>query len=49
MFTWSSKVSLRIKKLRIDNNKVQEEIAKYLGVDKFTYNKYENGKKLIMM
>ncbi len=40
-----SKVRLRVKKLRIDNNKTQEEIAKYLGVDKSTYNKYENDKR----
>ena len=40
-----SKVRLRVKKLRRDNNKTQEEIAKYLGVDKSTYNKYENGKR----
>ena len=36
---------IRIKKLRLDNNKTQEEIARYLEVDKSTYNKYENGKR----
>ena len=40
-----SKVRLRVKKLRLDNNKTQQELAKYLGVDKSTYNKYENGKR----
>lgn len=40
-----SRVRLRVKQLRLDNNKTQEEIAKYLGVDKSTYNKYENGKR----
>lgn len=40
-----NKVKLRVKKLRIENNKTQEEIAQYLGVDKSTYNKYENGKR----
>ena len=40
-----NKVRLRVKQLRLDNNKTQDEIAKYLGVDKSTYNKYENGKR----
>ena len=40
-----SKVRLRVKQLRLDNNKTQDDIAKYLGVDKSTYNKYENGKR----
>lgn len=40
-----SKVRLRVKKLRLDNKKTQEEIAKYLGVTKSAYNKYENGKR----
>ena len=40
-----SKVRLRVKQLRLDNNKTQDEIAKYLNVDKSTYNKYENGKR----
>ena len=40
-----SKVRLRVKKLRLDNNKTQQELAKYVGVDKSTYNKYENGKR----
>ena len=38
-------VRLRVKQLRLDNNKTQDEIAKYLNVDKSTYNKYENGKR----
>ena len=40
-----SKVRIRVKQLRLDNNKTQDDIAKYLGVDKSTYNKYENGKR----
>lgn len=40
-----SKVRLMVKQLRLDNNKTQDEIAKYLNVDKSTYNKYENGKR----
>lgn len=40
-----SKVRLRVKQLRLENNKTQDEIAKYLNVDKSTYNKYENGKR----
>lgn len=40
-----NKVRLRVKQLRLENNKTQEEIAKYLDVDKSTYNKYENGKR----
>ena len=40
-----SKVRLRVKQLRLDNDKTQDEIAKYLNVDKSTYNKYENGKR----
>lgn len=40
-----NKVRLRVKQLRLGSNKTQEEIAKYLDVDKSTYNKYENGKR----
>lgn len=40
-----SKIRLRVKSLRLEHNKTQEEIANYLGVDKSTYNKYENGKR----
>ncbi len=40
-----SKVRLKVKQLRLYNNKTQDEIAKYLNVDKSTYNKYENGKR----
>ena len=40
-----SKVRLRVKKLKLGNNKTQQELANNLGVDKSTYNKYENGKK----
>ena len=29
----------------LENNKTQYESAKYLNVDKSTYNKYENGKR----
>ena len=40
-----NKVRIKVKKLRLDNNKTQDEIAKYLDVDKSTYNKYENGSR----
>lgn len=40
-----SRIRLRVKRLRIENNKTQDDIAKYLDVDKSTYNKYENGKR----
>ena len=39
------KVRLRAKQLRLESNKTQDEIAKYLDVDKSTYSKYENGKR----
>ena len=29
----------------LENNKTQDEIAKFLDVDKSTYNKYENEKR----
>ena len=45
LFNIQNKVRLRVKQLRLENNKTQEEIAKYLDVDKSTYNKYENGKR----
>lgn len=32
----------RVKQLRIENNKIQEESTKYSGVDKSTYSKYES-------
>jgi DNA-binding XRE family transcriptional regulator len=40
-----SKVRLKVKQLRLENKKTQDDIAQYLGVDKSTYNKYENGKR----
>ena len=40
-----NKARLRLKNLRIENNKKQEDIANYLKVNKSTYNKYENGKR----
>ena len=39
-----SKIRLRVKNLRLENKKTQEEIAKILNVTKSAYNKYENGK-----
>ena len=45
LFNIQNKVRLRVKQLGLENNKTQEEIAKYLDVDKSTYNKYENGKR----
>ena len=38
-----ARARLRIKNLRLENNKSQKEIAKYLEVDLSTYNKYEKG------
>lgn len=40
-----ARARLRIKNLRLENNKSQKEIAKYLGVDLSTYNKYEKGSR----
>ena len=40
-----SKVRLRVKKLKLGNNKTKQELANNLGVDKSTYNKYENGNR----
>lgn len=42
-----NKARLRIKNLRLESNKTQDEIAKVLDIDKSTYNKYENGKRKI--
>lgn len=40
-----ARARLRIKNLRLKNNKSQKEIAKYLEVDLSTYNKYEKGSR----
>ena len=40
-----ARARLRIKNLRLENNKSQKEIAKYLEVDLSTYNKYEKGSR----
>lgn len=40
-----ARARLRIKNLRLENNKSQKEIAKYLEVDLSTYNKYEKGNR----
>ena len=40
-----TRTRLRIKNLRLENNKSQKEIAKYLEVDLSTYNKYEKGSR----
>lgn len=40
-----SRARLRIKNIRLENNKSQKEIAKYLEVDLSTYNKYEKGSR----
>ena len=36
-----ARARLRIKNLRLENNKSQKELAKYLEIDLSTYNKYE--------
>ena len=38
-------IRLRIKNLRLENNKSQKELAKYLEIDLSTYNKYEKGSR----
>lgn len=40
-----ARARLRIKKLRLENNKSQKELAKYLEIDLSTYNKYEKGSR----
>lgn len=40
-----NRARLRVKQFRLESNKTQEEVAKYLDVDKSTYNKYENGRR----
>lgn len=40
-----ARARLRIKNLRLENNKSQKEIAEYLEVDLSTYNKYEKGSR----
>lgn len=39
------RIRLRIKNLRLDNNKSQKELAKYLKINLSTYNKYEKGSR----
>lgn len=40
-----ARARLRIKNLRLENNKCQKELAKYLSIDLSTYNKYEKGSR----
>ena len=40
-----ARARLKIKNLRLENNKSQKEIANYLQVDLSTYNKYEKGSR----
>lgn len=40
-----ARARLRIKNLRLENNKAQKDIAKYLEIDLSTYNKYEKGSR----
>lgn len=40
-----ARARLRIKNLRLENNKSQKEMAEYLEVDLSTYNKYEKGSR----
>jgi transcriptional regulator with XRE-family HTH domain len=40
-----ARARLRIKNLRLENNKMQKDIASYLGIDLSTYNKYEKGSR----
>lgn len=40
-----ARARLRIKNLRLENNKMQKDIANYLEIDLSTYNKYEKGSR----
>ena len=40
-----ARARLRVKKYRLDNKKSQQEVADYLGIDIYTYNKYEKGSR----
>ena len=40
-----ARARLRIKNLRLENNKSQKELAKHLEIDLSTYNKYEKGSR----
>ena len=40
-----ARARLRIKNFRLENNKLQKELAKYLKIDLSTYNKYEKGNR----
>lgn len=40
-----ARARLRVKNLRLENNKTQKDIANYLGIDLSTYNKYEKGNR----
>ena len=42
-----ARIRLRIKNLRLENNKSQKELAKYLEIDLSTYNKYEKGSRIL--
>lgn len=39
------KARLRIKNLRLENNKSQKDLVKYLEIDLSTYTKYEKGSR----
>lgn len=39
------RIRFRIKNLRLENNKSQKELAKYLEIYLSTYNKYEKGSR----
>ena len=43
--SWEARLKYDLEYMEKLTNKTQEEIAKYLDVDKSTYNKYENGKR----
>jgi transcriptional regulator with XRE-family HTH domain len=40
-----ARARLRVRNLRLENNKTQKGIADYLGIDLSTYNKYEKGNR----
>ena len=41
-----NKVRLRVKQLRLENNKTQEEVASAVGISKSALSMYENGSRI---
>ena len=45
---FSKKLCDRLKELRMEKELTQNDVAKFLCVDRVTYTRYENGKRQIM-